>query len=81
MAIEQRQSGKASAPAVPEVTKQSIITTLKETREELSKTTWPTRREANRLTAVVIGVIFVLGVYMGLLDVLLSKLDALLTLT
>ena len=38
------------------------------------KTTWPTKEEATRLTAVVIGVIVVLGIYMGVLDTVLSLL-------
>ena len=45
---------------------------LREVQAELKKTTWPTRNEANRLTAVVIAVIIVLGCYMGLLDYGLS---------
>ena len=81
MAIEQRPSLSPNTPAIPDVTKQSLSLTLKETWEELKKTTWPTRQEANRLTAVVIGVIIVLGIYMGLLDVLLSKIDQLFNLT
>lgn len=47
---------------------------LKETVIELKKTTWPTQQEATRLTSVVIGVIVVLGIYMGTLDALLSFL-------
>ncbi|HLK55384.1 MAG TPA: preprotein translocase subunit SecE [Chthonomonadaceae bacterium] len=47
---------------------------LKETYEELRKTKWPTTREAWRLTYVVIAVIGALGVYMGVLDYLLSKI-------
>ena len=47
---------------------------LKETYEELRKTKWPTTKEAWRLTYVVISVIAALGVYMGILDYLLSKL-------
>ena len=81
MAIEQRPALTPNSPAVPDVTKQSLTLTIKETIEELKKTTWPTRKEANRLTLVVVGVIIVLGIYMGLLDVILSKIDALFNLT
>ena len=57
-----------------EATKEKAGSFLGETLVELKKTTWPTRDEAIRLTLVVIGVIFVLGIYMGLLDAVLSFL-------
>jgi preprotein translocase subunit SecE len=47
---------------------------LKETFEELRKTKWPTSKEAWRLTYVVISVIIALGIYMGILDFLLTKI-------
>lgn len=47
---------------------------VKEVIVELKKTTWPTKKESNRLTIVVISVIFVLGCYMGTLDYVLSYL-------
>lgn len=47
---------------------------LREVITELKKTTWPTRQEATRLTTLVIAVIVVLGIYMGLLDAILSFL-------
>jgi preprotein translocase subunit SecE len=47
---------------------------LKETFEELRKTKWPTSKEAWRLTYVVISVIVALGIYMGILDFLLTKI-------
>ena len=85
MAVEERTSAKGGAvvtsgPA-PEQNVQVARNTLKETIVELQKTTWPTKAEANRLTAVVIGVIVVLGFYMGLLDAVLSSLDRILKLT
>jgi preprotein translocase subunit SecE len=73
MAIEQRPSAKASPPGVPEH-KRTLIVYVQEAITELKKTTWPTKQEATRLTALVIGVIVVLGIYMGLLDVTLSWL-------
>jgi len=86
MAIDERSTAKGAptmgnGPAPPEQNVQAVRNTLKETIVELQKTTWPTPAEANRLTAVVIGVIVVLGLYMGLLDALLSSLDRLLNLT
>jgi len=85
MAIEERPSTKAVVASgsgqPPEQNLQAARNTLQETIVELKKTTWPTRSEANRLTVVVIGVILVLGLYMGLLDAALSTLDRILKLT
>ena len=41
---------------------------------ELKKTTWPTPKEAWRLTSVVIGVILIVAVYIGAIDYVLSWL-------
>jgi len=73
MAIEQRPNAKVGAPGVPDH-KRTPMVYIQETLTELRKTTWPTKQEATRLTMVVIGVIVVLGIYMGLLDVTLSWL-------
>ena len=85
MAIEERSSAKSggavAAGQPPEQNMQAARNALQETFVELKKTTWPTRTEANRLTAVVIGVILVLSLYMGLLDVVLSWIDKLFHLT
>jgi preprotein translocase SecE subunit len=85
MAIEQRATSKGGTPMgtgqAPEPSTQAARNALRETIVELQKTTWPTRLEANRLTAVVIAVIIALGIYMGLLDYLLSTLDRILNLT
>jgi preprotein translocase SecE subunit len=85
MAIEERPSAKGGSAMgtgpPPEQNLQVARNTLQETIVELKKTTWPTRAEANRLTAVVIGVILVLALYMGLLDAVLSSLDRIFQLT
>jgi preprotein translocase SecE subunit len=85
MAIEERPSAKGvtamGTGQPPEQNLQVARNTLQETIVELKKTTWPTRAEANRLTAVVIGVILVLALYMGLLDAALSSLDRIFQLT
>lgn len=76
MAIQQPRS-KSSGSETPEAgaaRSRSSSQFLQETITELKKTTWPTRQEANRLTSVVIGIIVVLGIYMGLLDAVLSFL-------
>lgn len=78
MAVEQRPNPKAGSggPVGPTGAESLQRTTsfLQETMVELKKTTWPTKQEAWRLTAVVMGVITALGFYMGTLDFLLTKL-------
>jgi|GEM_PF-1867986 len=81
MAVEQRPNPKAGSggsggPVGPTGAESLQRTTnfLQETIVELKKTTWPAKQEAWRLTAVVIGVITVLGIYMGTLDFVLTKL-------
>jgi preprotein translocase subunit SecE len=46
----------------------------RETVGELRKVTWPTPREAWRLTKIVIMVMIVMGVILGGLDFLFTKL-------
>lgn len=47
---------------------------LHEVIVELRKTTWPTPKEAWRLTTVVIGVILIVAIYVGIIDAALSWL-------
>jgi preprotein translocase subunit SecE len=47
---------------------------LHEVIVELKKTTWPTPREAWRLTVVVMAVVVAVAVYVGVLDYLLSTI-------
>ncbi len=47
---------------------------LKEVRAELAKVVWPTRKETIRLTAVVIGVSLAVGLFLGGIDYLLTKI-------
>lgn len=47
---------------------------IQEVGVELRKTTWPTPKEAWRLTVVVLTVIIIVGVYVGLIDFFLTKL-------
>ena len=51
---------------------------LKETRDELSKVVWPKRQEVIRLTGVVIGVSFLVGIFVGGLDFVFTKILGLL---
>lgn len=47
---------------------------LKEVRTELSKVIWPTRNQAVKLTAIVIGVSIVVAIFIGVLDFVFTKL-------
>jgi preprotein translocase SecE subunit len=48
--------------------------------EELKKVSWPTKKETIRLTAVVIIISLIIGLYIGIIDVLLAKVLEFLTL-
>ncbi|MCL4387494.1 preprotein translocase subunit SecE [Patescibacteria group bacterium] len=50
------------------------ITFLKEVRDELKKVVWPTRDEIIRLTTIVILVSLIVGVFLGGLDYIFTKL-------
>jgi preprotein translocase subunit SecE len=45
-----------------------------QTQDELKKVTWPTQKEVIRLTAAVIIVSIIVGLFLGGLDFLLTKL-------
>jgi len=47
---------------------------LNEVRSELKRVVWPTRQEAIRLTSVVVIVSALIGVYIGTLDYLFTKI-------
>ncbi len=47
---------------------------LKETQIELKKVIWPTRQEVIRLTMVVVTVSFAVGLFIGGLDFVFTKL-------
>ncbi len=51
---------------------------INETRGELKKVNWPTRQEATNLTTIVLIVIASMAVFLGLLDILFSRLFGLL---
>ncbi|MFH0864470.1 MAG: preprotein translocase subunit SecE [Candidatus Gottesmanbacteria bacterium] len=55
----------------------SPIVFLKEVKTELGKVIWPTRQETIKLTGVVIGVSAIVGLFLGLVDFILTKLMAL----
>ena len=41
--------------------------------EELKKVTWPTKKNTVRLTVIVIGISLIIGLYIGIIDILLTK--------
>jgi len=47
---------------------------LLEVRGEVKKVTWPSKKEAMGGTAVVLVVVLIMAVFLGLVDVLLSKI-------
>lgn len=40
---------------------------------ELKKVSWPSRKDTIRLTSIVIGVSLIIGLYVGIIDILLAK--------
>ena len=47
---------------------------FEEVKTELSKVTWPTRKETLATTWVVVVIIFLISLYLGACDVVLAKL-------
>jgi len=77
MAIGQQQKAKKSMATGSEKAPSAVARGrgfLHEVIVELKKTTWPTPKEAWRLTTVVIGVILAVAVYVGVIDAALSWL-------
>ena len=53
---------------------QNVKTFFDSVKIELGKVTWPTRKETAATTSVVIVIVFIISFYLGLCDVVLSKL-------
>ena len=47
---------------------------LSEVKNEVNKVTWPSKKEAIGGTAVVLVVVFLMALFLGLVDLLLSKI-------
>jgi len=54
-----------------------IVRFLRETRSELKKVVWPTRREALNMTAIVLAVTLIMAAGLGVIDWLFTKVFAL----
>ncbi len=53
---------------------QKITTFIESVKIELGKVTWPTRKEAIATTTVVVTIVFLISLYLGACDIVLSKL-------
>lgn len=53
---------------------QNILTFVQSVKLELTKVTWPTRKETLATTGVVIIIVCIISLYLGVCDVVLSKL-------
>jgi preprotein translocase subunit SecE len=71
---KEKQEEKATAYKQPN----AIQRYFNETIGELRKVSWPTRKEATNLTLVVLVVTFTMSMYLGLLDLIFTRLFALL---
>jgi len=54
----------------------SMINFVRESITEFKKVQWPTKKQAARLTAIVIGVSLIVGIYVGVLDLGFKELLA-----
>lgn len=53
-----------------------VTTYIKEVIREIKKVTWPSKKQTQDMTLLVIGVSLVVGLYIGLLDTIFQKLMA-----
>lgn len=63
-------------PAMPKIA--SPVQFVREVITELKKVTWPTREETIKLTLVVIVLSFLVGAFIGVLDITFLKITSLL---
>jgi preprotein translocase subunit SecE len=55
-----------------------LVRYFKETRAELRKVSWPTRKQATNLTLIVLAVTVAMAIFLGAVDLLFSRLLGLL---
>jgi len=53
---------------------QNVTQFLKEAKVELKKVTWPSPKQTLASTAVVIIIVFIVAIYLGIVDFALAKL-------
>jgi preprotein translocase subunit SecE len=51
-----------------------IVRYLRETRAEVRKVVWPSRKEATRLSIIVLSVTIAMSIFLGVVDLLFSRL-------
>ena len=75
-AVQKRGDSRPAAVTVPSDPNfiQKGMEFLREVRVELKKVTWPSRKQTAGSTLVVIILVFILGAFLGLVDISLSKL-------
>jgi len=54
-----------------------IVNYLTEVKAEMTKVTWPKRQEVVRLTLIVLSISAIVGIFVGSLDFIFTKLLAL----
>lgn len=54
-----------------------IINYFKESKEELSKVVWPTRKKTIEMAIAVVIIVIIVSIYLGGIDYLLSELTSL----
>jgi len=79
---EKKSSKKTTKPKVKESEKANYIeqlsTFLKEVKAEFKKITWATKKETIATTVVVLAITFFFAAYLGLVDIIFSKIISLL---
>jgi preprotein translocase subunit SecE len=53
---------------------QKVIRFLNEAKMELKRVTWPTPKQAMASTTVVIVIVFIMAIYLGIIDYILARL-------
>lgn len=68
----------AKARAASKKRPNAVVRYVRETIAELRKVNWPTRKDATRLTLIVLAVVGVSSAFLAVMDYLFTKLIALL---
>jgi preprotein translocase subunit SecE len=53
---------------------QKVIRFLSEAKMELKRVTWPTPKQTMASTTVVIVIVFIIAIYLGIIDYILARL-------
>ena len=67
---------KEAVEARPKITDR-VAEYLRDTRGELRKVSWPTRKQATNLTAIVLAVTVAMAIFLGALDFIFASLVSL----